>query len=69
MSEDRLTRLEEVIAHQAAQIEDLNQVVTAQADRVDRLERQVAQLRLRAAEAEAAQGDHVVLGDSPPPHY
>ncbi|MHA3977805.1 SlyX family protein [Halovulum sp. GXIMD14794] len=65
--DDRLTRLEEMLTHQAATIEDLSEIVRSQADRIDILERRVQQLRERAAQAEA-EGGHV-YGDERPPHY
>ncbi|MSU91150.1 SlyX protein [Rhodobacteraceae bacterium 2CG4] len=64
---DRLTGLEETLTHQAAALEDLSEIVRAQADRIDRLERLVQQLRERAALAEAEGG--VVIGHEKPPHY
>ncbi|MEM9269198.1 MAG: SlyX family protein [Pseudomonadota bacterium] len=69
MSAPRLTRAEEALAHQAALIDELNEVVTQQAARIDRLERQVALLLTRAADAEAERDGQVILGDTPPPHY
>lgn len=65
--EDRLTRLEETLTHQAAAIEDLSDIVRTQADRIDVLERRVRQLRERVAQTES-EGGHV-FGAERPPHY
>lgn len=70
MSDARLTQLEESLTHQAAMLEDLSQMVVSQGKTIERLERLVALLRARAAEAEADQGGgSVILGDQKPPHY
>ena len=69
MSEDRLRNLEETVTHQAATIDDLSDIVRAQAGQIDRLERRVALLVERAAEAEAEAGGTVTIADQRPPHY
>ena len=69
MSDDRLTRIEETLAHQATMIEDMSDVITRQSAEIDRLERRVALLMQRAAEAELAAGGTVPLADQTPPHY
>lgn len=67
MSQDRLRALEETVTHQAAAIDDLSDIVRAQTAVIDRLERRVALLMARAAEAEA--GGTVTFADQRPPHY
>ncbi|WP_112323966.1 SlyX family protein [Oceanibium sediminis] len=70
MSDPRLTRLEEALTHQADMLEDLSQMLIAQGKTIERLERNVALLRARAAEAEAdSGGGTVILADQKPPHY
>ncbi len=69
MSDERMTRLEEQIAHQTALIDDLNAIVTSQADQIDLLTRRVAMLMQRAAEAELASDGTAALADQKPPHY
>ncbi len=44
MNEDRITRLEEALVHQSALVEELNEVVTGQANEIDWLNRRVAML-------------------------
>ncbi|MEL6679042.1 MAG: SlyX family protein [Pseudomonadota bacterium] len=66
---DRVTRLEEALAHQASTIEDLNAIVTDQTARIETLERRVALLLQRAAEAESQGTGGTVFGDETPPHY
>lgn len=69
MSQDRLRALEETVTHQAAAIDDLSDIVRAQTAVIDRLERRVALLMARAAEAEADAGGSVTIADQRPPHY
>ena len=69
MSEDRITRLEETLAHQSALLEELNEVVTGQATEIDLLDRRVAMLMQRAAEQEADNSSGAPLADQRPPHW
>jgi len=69
MSEDRLTRIEEALAHQTRVTEDLSQIVEAQDTRIARLERRLGLLLERAAEQEFSTGGSVPLADQKPPHY
>jgi len=69
MSEDRLRAIEETVTHHAAAIDDLSDIVRAQAQIIERLERRVALLTERAAAAEAEAGGTVTIADQRPPHY
>ncbi len=69
MTESRVTRLEENLAHQALVIEELNEVVTRQQAEIDTLTRQVALLIQRAAEQEVETASSVALADQVPPHW
>lgn len=62
----RLDRLESHIAHQDVTIEELNAVVLAQRDEIERLTRRLNKLTLRidTLEAQAPLPDN-----APPPHY
>lgn len=66
--EARLDALEMRVAHHEATIDDLNAALTAQWDRIDRLQREIALLReqLREADAPTVTG---IPPDPPPPHY
>lgn len=64
----RLDELEIRIAHQDQTIEDLNAAITAQWKVIDRLERQVALLSERLADAERAAGEALPV-ERPPPHW
>jgi len=69
MNEDRITRLEEALAHQSALVEELNEVVTGQATEIDQLNRRVSMLMQRAAEQEADNLSGAPLADQRPPHW
>lgn len=69
MSDNRLTDLEELTAHLARTVDELNEVVTRQAGEIDRLTHRVAMLMNRAAEAELAESGTVPLADQKPPHW
>ena len=61
--------LEEKLAHLIRQVDDLSDVVAAQADEIDRLTRRVALLMEREAAREDDSGGSIYLGDEKPPHY
>lgn len=61
----RLEALEMHFSHQDRVISELNDVVTAQWRRIDRLERQLAKLR----DEQQAAGAQRELPEPPPPHY
>ncbi len=63
-----MQELEERIAHLTRALEDLSDVVARQAGEIAVLERRVAMLMRRAAEAEAA-GGTVPMADQRPPHW
>ncbi|MEI2806706.1 SlyX family protein [Albidovulum sp.] len=67
--DDRLERAEEELAHLRRAIDDLSDVVARQAREIERLDRRVAMLVERAAEAEAEAGGAVPLADQKPPHW
>jgi SlyX protein len=69
MSDAHLTQLEEALAHQTRQVEELSDLVAAQAKRIDILERRVRLLLERAAEAEVDKGGGAYFADERPPHY
>lgn len=65
MAEDRLDELEIKLAFQDKLIHDLDALVRAFGERLDKAEREIAQLR------EALRSPEVPLGaaNEPPPHY
>jgi len=67
--DDRQEQAETRIAHLTRTVEDLSEVIAAQAARIDRLERQVRMLMEREAEREYAQGGSLPMADRPPPHW
>ena len=64
----RLDELEMRVVHQDQTIEDLNAAITAQWKLIERLERQMARLAERVADAEQS-GGPAAPADRPPPHY
>ncbi|NCM97393.1 MAG: SlyX protein [Rhodobacteraceae bacterium CG2_30_10_405] len=66
--ERRIEAVEEKMAHVLRAIDDLSDVVAAQANEIDRLKRQVGLLLGREAGREAESGA-VVLADQRPPHW
>lgn len=66
---DKITELEERIAHLTRITDDLSDIVAEQAGRIERLERQVHQLRERAAVEELQTGGQIPLADQRPPHW
>ena len=61
--EKRLIGMEERLMHQERLLEDLNEVVTAQADTLERLAREITRLREQLAKGSTPDVDE------PPPHY
>lgn len=66
LAEGRLTELEIALAHQERLAEELSEIVRAQADRLDRLERTLALLAQRIEEAEDRPAP---AANAPPPHW
>ena len=64
----RLDELEMRAAHQEQTIEDLNTAITEQWKIIERMERQLAALRDRVADAELSAGEAAPV-DRPPPHW
>ncbi len=69
MNIDRMDRLEEQIAHQSALLDELNNVVATQADRIDILQRRITLLMKRAAEQESDSISGATIQDQKPPHW
>jgi SlyX protein len=63
---ERIDALEMRLTYQDVTIETLNQTITAQWVEIDRLTRQVAELKQRIQEAESNAPGPV---NEPPPHY
>ena len=64
---DRMTGIEERLAHLARSVEDLSDVVARQEREISALSRRVARLMEREAERQAEA--QVPLADRPPPHW
>jgi SlyX protein len=64
----RLEAAEIQIAHLSRTVEELSDVVAAQADRLDALTRRTRAMLEREAEREA-QGGHAPPADQKPPHW
>lgn len=64
-----MRKIEERIAHLTRTVDELNAVVTAQADQIDRLTRRVEMLLAREADRETGAPGSAIFGDERPPHY
>ncbi len=69
MTAARLNKLEELLSHQSAMIEELNSVVTGQSSQIDILQRRVSLLMKRAAEQEFDNMPGGAPTDQKPPHW
>lgn len=69
MESERITRLEEELAHLRAAVDDLSDVVTRQSHEIARLTNRVRMLMEREAEREFSEGGTVPLADQKPPHW
>lgn len=68
-SRDRLIAIETALAHAERRVEELNEVVTAQADAIDRLQAQLRGLASRVAAADADLPGDAPEANQPPPHW
>jgi SlyX protein len=68
MNQD-LFALQERIAHLTRTVEDLSDIVAAQADRLERAERRLTMVMEREAQRELSEGGSVPLADQRPPHW
>ena len=66
---ERITALEETVAHLARTVEELSDVIARQDGVIDRLTRRVEMLMQREAAREADAGTAIPLADQKPPHW
>jgi len=64
-----MQEMEEQLAHLTRTVEDLSDVVAAQAREIELLTRRVSMLMEREAQREADGGSHIYGGPEKPPHY
>ena len=69
MPQDRITHLEETIAHLTQTVEELSDVAARQDKDLAQLVRRVEMLMQREAAREAEAGGSAVLSDQRPPHW
>lgn len=69
MTQDATERLEEKLAHQEKVLDELSEVLAAQARQIDLIEARLRRLMDRDAAREAEGTGGVILGDERPPHY
>ncbi|MGB5558743.1 MAG: SlyX family protein [Paracoccaceae bacterium] len=67
--EDRITRLEEQVAHLTRVAEDLSDVIARQEAEITRLMRRMSMVMQREAERELNDGGSAPLADQRPPHW
>lgn len=65
---DRITTLEEQLAHLARMVEELSDIVVRQSREMDIMARRIGLLMEREAEREA-EGGSIPLADQKPPHW
>ncbi len=68
-AEDRITELEVQLAHTQHFVDQLNQVVTEQASKIDRMVHLIERLKGRIDELKSASEEKRDLLDEKPPHY
>lgn len=68
MNEERITELEIRFAHQDRFIHQLNEIVVAQQKTIERLEKEIIDLK-RSVNSEAGVNPTRSLKDDKPPHY
>ncbi|MHA6267367.1 SlyX family protein [Aliiroseovarius sp. CAU 1755] len=69
MTQDRMTQLEETVAHLTRVVDELSDVIARQDTELSKMSHRVRMLVEREAEREMANSGGVVLGDERPPHY
>lgn len=77
MTSDEITQMQEILAHQDKQIQELNEMVARQWDEIDILKKRHIRLQDKIAELEEARSDNPESGLSAteiaalnkPPHY
>ncbi len=69
MNTQRLTELEETVAHLSRALDELSEVVARQDSEIARLAHRLQMLMEREAERELAAGGSVPLADQKPPHW
>ncbi len=67
--DERVTALEEQVAHLVRTVEELSDVIARQDGEIARLTRRVEMLMNREAERELEAGGSVPLADQRPPHW
>ena len=66
---DRLTLLEETLAHLGRTVDELSEVIARQDSEIAALNRRLSRLIEREAERQADQGTEIPLADQRPPHW
>ena len=67
--DERVTALEEKLAHLTRTVEELSDVLARQDGEIARLTRRVEMLMNREAERELDAGNSIPLADQKPPHW
>lgn len=67
--DDKVTQLEEQIAHLTRVVEDLSDIIARQEGDLDNLKRRMSMVMEREAQREVAEGGTVPMMDEKPPHW
>jgi SlyX protein len=68
MNDERLTNLEIKFSHQDMMLEQLNKIVTSQQTTIERMEKEILDLKRNINQENGVQGSRS-LADDRPPHY
>lgn len=71
MGTDKLNQLEESLAHQEREINDLSDMVVQQGNEIARLKKHILKLedKIETIETDKNGGGHEDIADQKPPHY
>ncbi len=69
MSQERITQLEETVAHLSKVVEELSDVIARQDVELATAQHRIQILMEREAQREAGGTGGIIVGDERPPHY
>lgn len=67
--DQRITQLEEQVAHLTRVVDDLSDIIARRETEIDKITRRMAMLMEREAQREVDDGGTAPIGDQRPPHW